>query len=166
MGENLALQKQETAKARAAYAEYEMLGPHRSLANLAQRDGKKTSYIRQLQRWSSEYGWVERANRYDMSQVEERRRRREAEREKMEAEHALIGHAAAIRAADLLRQRMESSDIGTYALVQLLKIGTDLERLARGAATERQEITGKAGGPIVIETQWGTSKVANQEDEE
>lgn len=142
MGEPL-----ETPKAAQAFQEYCLL-EDRSLAKLAQKYGRKPSYIRQLQRWSSDYQWQDRVKQYDAEQVEERKRKREAELAKMDLEHALMGRTAAIKAADLLRRRMDDNDIGAYALVQLLKIGTDLERLARGGATERQELTGKDGEPL------------------
>lgn len=48
-----------------AFNEYCLLGPGRSLAKLAEKGGKSTVYVRQLERWSSAYGWVTRAREYD-----------------------------------------------------------------------------------------------------
>lgn len=50
----------ETAKAHQALCDYANLGHTRSLAKLCELYGKKPSYVRQLQRWCSEYRWVER----------------------------------------------------------------------------------------------------------
>ena len=51
---------------------------------------------------------------------------------------------------------------GKYTLAsanQLLKIATDLQRLAIGSATQQIALTGKDGGPVemdvVVETFWG-----------
>ena len=50
-------------------------------------------------------------------------------------------------------------DFGAAATVQLLKFATDIERIARGAATEQLALTGKDGGKVemdvIVETFWG-----------
>ena len=154
----------ESAKAAAAYANYEALGETRSLPKLlawyqeqAEKQLKATEgdkpaiyipHLSVLKEWSSKYSWQERTHQFDEAQREEKRRKRVAELDRMDEEHAVMGRTASIRAADLLRQRMEKNDIGAYALVQLLKVGTDLERLARGGATERSEVTGPNGEPL------------------
>jgi hypothetical protein len=156
----------ESPKAAAAFTEYCLLGPSRSLAKLAkvsERFGMPAVSVRHLEQWSSAHQWQEWAKEYDADLLAERERKYRDALIKMDAEHALIGRTAAIKAADLLRSRMDENDIGAYALVQLLKVATDLERLAREAATMRQEVTGKDGGPVVINTEWGTSKVRGDE---
>ncbi len=142
----------ETPRAAAAFADYCALGPGRSLAKLAARNGDTPSKIRSLKRqyeaWSSEHGWQERVKLYDRERAEERRLKLEAEIEAMNARHAGIGQKAAEQAIQQIERLMAAQEFGSYAAVQLLKISTDLERLARGAPTERQELTGKDGEPV------------------
>jgi hypothetical protein len=61
--------KEESAKAAAALHDYCLL-KDRSLASLAQKYGKSTAYVRQLERWSSQYQWVARAAAYDAQQAQ------------------------------------------------------------------------------------------------
>lgn len=139
----------ETTKSMAALNAYLEMGPSRSLAKLAQKWGKNTSYIRQLERWSSEYGWVEQAKQFDKEQAEERHRKQEQEISKMNQEHALLGRTQALRAVKQIEELIKVQKFGSQAAVQLLKVSTDLERLARGAATDRQELMGKIDGDHV-----------------
>jgi hypothetical protein len=52
----------ESQKAFAAYCEYRDMGAERSLAAVSQKLGKSTAF---LSRWSSHWGWVDRARAYD-----------------------------------------------------------------------------------------------------
>jgi hypothetical protein len=129
----------ETAKARKAYSDYEALGESRSLAKLAAHYGSPPSYVRQLQRWSAMFHWQERIKRYDDQVAEEKRKRRQAELEKMDEEHALIGRTQALRAVAQIERLITAQDFPASSAVALLKFGAELERLARGAATSRVE---------------------------
>lgn len=60
---------QETVKAAAVFHEYCLLGMGRSFAKLAQKLGKPSGYTRQLETWSSQYRWQERAKQYDVEQA-------------------------------------------------------------------------------------------------
>ncbi len=55
----------ESSRAYAARVEYVTMGAGRSLDKLRQKYVKNTSYIRQLQEWSAQYGWVSSAEKYD-----------------------------------------------------------------------------------------------------
>ena len=57
----------ETAKAYAAFLHYLSLPPNgRSIAAAVEAAGRKQSTIRHWERWSSQYGWVDRAQAYDV----------------------------------------------------------------------------------------------------
>jgi hypothetical protein len=127
----------ESAKARAAYAAYEAMGPDRSLAKLAQTYGKSTSYKRQLERWSSQFHWPARVAEYEQLQLAQRRRKREHELEVMNDEHAIYGRTQALRAIQQIERLIREQKFGSQAAVQLLKVATDLERMSRGASTAR-----------------------------
>jgi hypothetical protein len=62
----------ESAKAQEAFAEYVALGPHRSLAKLAQRyakNGKTAAVLRQLEYWSSDFHWQDRLKQLAAEQL-------------------------------------------------------------------------------------------------
>lgn len=59
---------QEAPAAFEMFAHYRDQGPQRSLARVRQAFGKKPSYLRQIQRWSSTHRWVERATAWDDEQ--------------------------------------------------------------------------------------------------
>jgi hypothetical protein len=130
---------QETPRAAAAFREYCLLGPDRSLAKLAAVWGKKQSYVGQLQRWSSAYGWVARAKEYDSEQAEEKRKRRQVELERMDEQHARIGHKQLLRSIKIIKRHIDEEDTTLSSAVSLMKAAYELERLARGAATSRLE---------------------------
>ena len=152
-------QAQETPKAALAFEAYCDLGPgNRSLRALADKTGTKLS---QLGVWSRTYEWVARASAFDKEQVEKERRKREREedqkRRKKEAEieamnerHASIGVTQQKLAIEHLKRLADANAIGPYAAVQLLKLATDLERVARGEPTEHTQVTGNVGVSIYL----------------
>lgn len=129
----------ETAKAAAAFRDYCLMGSDRSLAKLAEMYHKNKSYVHQLARWSSQHHWQDRVKRYDEEEAEKRRQKRRAELEAMDERHANMGRLNAMIAARRLNDLLESGEINASAAVSLLKVATELERLARGAATSRME---------------------------
>lgn len=147
----------ETPKAKAAYEEYAALGPSRSLRKLAeqvrQSDGEASVRLRTLEEWSVQHNWQARVTEYDKERVAEKRRRREAELEQMNEEHAVMARDQALRAVQQIERLITAERFGSQASVQLFKVATDLERLARGAPTERSEQTGPDGEPLNTGTQ-------------
>lgn len=144
----------ETPKAAAAFDEYCLLGPNRSLRKLAEKfrqtSDKPIASESTLMVWSSEHNWQERVKQYDAERAEEKRRKQEAEVEAMNQRHAQIGVTQQARAIEQIKTLIEAKAFGSMAAVQLLKLATDLERIARGAATDRQELTGKDGEPLDV----------------
>jgi hypothetical protein len=55
----------EAARAFAAWTVYRDLGSDRSLRKAAEMLGKSEGYVGQLERWSSRFGWVDRARASD-----------------------------------------------------------------------------------------------------
>jgi len=142
----------ETPKAAAAFQDYCLLGSSRSLAKLAQKLGKPSGYTRQLETWSSDYHWVKRVAAYDAEQRTERERKNQEALEQMNERHAVMGQANALQAVKQIDTLVKAKSFGSQAAVQLFKVSTDLERIARGAATERKELTGKDGEPLEAPT--------------
>jgi hypothetical protein len=148
----------ETPKAAKAFEEYCAM-EDRSLRKLEDKTGTKLS---QLGVWSREHNWQERIKVYDAEQVEKERVERQKAIQKMNQRHAMIGTTQQAKAIQQIEELIAAKKFGSQATVQLLKLATDLERLARGAATERSEVTGKDGGPIKVENR-DYSKFTNEE---
>lgn len=158
----------ESTKAQAAFIQYCSLGPDRSLAKLADLLDKKPGYVRQLESWSSAYSWVKRAREYDagilQKEANERERKRQEERDKMNARQTKIGTTQQANAIGRIQQLINDDKFGALASVQLLKVATDIERKAREEPDQKIELTGKDGGPIIIKTSWGTPKVERNKE--
>lgn len=140
----------ESAKAYQAYLDYRDLGVYRSLAKLNQQYGKKASYIRQLQKWSAQYDWQARIKQFEQEQAEERAAKIQAALDEMNERHIELALAQQEKASKQIADLIEARAFGSQAVVQLLKLATDLERLARGAPTEREEITGSISHKVVF----------------
>jgi hypothetical protein len=134
----------ETPKAAKAFEEYCAM-QDRSLRKLEDKTGTKLS---QLGVWSREHNWQERIKIYDAEQVEKERVERQKAIQKMNQRHAMIGTTQQARAIKQIEELIAAKKFGSQAVVQLLKLATDLERLALGAPTERTEQTGPDGGPM------------------
>lgn len=136
-------QKQETPKAYAAFLEYCALGPVRSLEKLAttwKTYGKPTANLRQLETWSSAHKWQDRVKLYDAERAEEKRLKNEAAIDAMNERQALMGMEQQERAVAQIEELMQAKSFGSIAAVQLLKMATELERLARGADSNKMKI--------------------------
>lgn len=142
----------ETPKALDAFNEYCLLGPTRSLRKLAEKldqtNSKPIASEATIMLWSTQHNWQERVKEYDNARADERRIKREAEIEKMNERHAMIGTTQQAKAIKQIEALIDAKAFGSMAAVQLLKLATDLERLARGAPTERSEQTGLDGEPL------------------
>lgn len=129
----------ETPQAAAAFQEYCALGPERSLRKLAESKQAYSKRVALLMRWSVEHQWQERVKTYDAERIEEQRRKRDAAIEEMNEQHAVMGRNQSARAIEQIETLIEARKFGSQAAVQLFKISTDLERVARGAPTEHIE---------------------------
>ncbi len=151
--------EQETPRAAAAYHEYCELGPGRSLRKLAESNQKYSKSIALLMRWSTRYHWVERARQYDAEVAAERLRKREEAIDAMNERQWTLARQGLELAHARILELMAAGKFGALAAVQYAKNSAELERLARGAATERAERTGQAETVIICETQWGTERL-------
>ncbi|SRR6266487_2296351 len=129
----------ETPKAAAAFEEYCAMGTSRSLRKLAAKQigSKSIATEATLMNWSRAFAWQERVKFYDAERIEARRVKQEAELDRMNDEHALLGRTQALRAIKQIEELIKAQHFGSQAAVQLFKISTDLERIARGASTDR-----------------------------
>ena len=147
-------QENETATAFAAFAIYRDLGLGiRSVAKVGQQLGKSKTLI---ERWSSQWNWVNRCRVYDQELDRMIRERHMSELYAARDRHALL----ASEVQEKVLQRLESmsaEEIPVPILAQMLKVATDVELRALGDSLGKTqtEITGPSGGPIQAEVVIG-----------
>lgn len=130
--------------AEAAYAAYAAMGPRRSLARLHQLLQDDFSWNgqpppkRNLEEWSSKYHWQERVKEYDRQRVEERRIIREERIAQTNDEQYEASREMFQKTLDYARDLIERGEMGSQATVTLLKVLSDLQRLA--VAADRAEV--------------------------
>ena len=138
----------ETPKAARAFYEYCLL-EDRSLAKLAQKWGKSGAYVGQLERWSSAHHWVERVATYDKEQMEQRRKEKYEQIRLMNERHAQIGTSLQLKGLKQADDLLKMGKVDASEAIRMIKLGTDLERLARGVPTEHTEQTVNTTGIAV-----------------
>lgn len=143
----------QTPKALAAQQEYLAMGPSRSLRTLAKGMGPsgKSYSLDSLQRWSSQWKWVEAAQAYDSGITA---------KAVAIAEKELSGEAAAARVGRLTRagkfnrivdlwleEKLENDPgaikkLGAYSIIELSRHASETERLDHDQPTQRTELMG------------------------
>ncbi len=146
--------QRETTRAADAFAEYAAIGPERSLVKLyeylRQTPGKPQVNYSTLEDWSRAHRWQQRVCEYDQAQRAIRAAKHQADIEKMNERHALIGTTQQRKALEQIEALIAAQKFGSQATVMLLKLATELERTARGAPSnvERHEMSGPGGDPL------------------
>jgi len=114
-----------------------------------------TSVRRQLSRWSSRWGWVERSQRYDDHLQFQDRLRQEKERKDMLTRHgkiAVLGQNLVVKGIEKLLADVEQGkrDLSASDASRLLDVAVKIERLSRGEPTEISELGGSDEHPIKV----------------
>src|SRR5215469_2051034 len=137
----------ESPEAARAFEQYYDLGEDRTLLLLAQkrlqviqkknqeatkRLPTEAALLTVVKRWSSDHKWQERIIARDKTEAEKARKKRDKAIEAMNERHALIATTQQARAIEQIKALIEAKAFGSVAAVQLLRLATDLERLARG----------------------------------
>ena len=144
----------ESAKAYEAFSVYlaQPVG-ERSLRNVSAALGKSTALI---ERWSRNYGWVERVNAYNAHLEAQARARFEADRLKQREQRqsvvrALVGQLArAMQAHSGKDAALTPSEINALAAAAA-KVLNESRAEFNDLPTQRQEVTGKDGAPVKTE---------------
>jgi hypothetical protein len=164
----------ESPEAANAFEAYYDLGDERSLLLLAQMQRQVLSaryqgstravpsegtLLSKFKGWSTSHKWQERVIERDRQKAEAKRKRQEETVHAMNERQALIGTTQQSTAIKLIAELGKKQEFKPRDAIQLLKLAIDVERVARGAATEQIALTGKDGGPIeqdiIVETFWG-----------
>ncbi|HWV98535.1 MAG TPA: hypothetical protein VNZ64_02465 [Candidatus Acidoferrum sp.] len=162
-------QPNESAKAFAAFSLYLSIGPERSLAAVGKKLGKSGTVI---ERWSAKFDWparvkahaayfavvereateaLTRAKGVDWVQRQEEHR---AEEWKVRCELIELARAA------IARWKANEKRCGSLeGIARLLDLASRLGRLASGMPTDKTEIAGENGGPIMVEFEAAVRKI-------
>lgn len=169
----------ETAKAISAFEQYWLLGKNRSLVKLQKhlqdlwgKEGVKSPTLTTLETWSSQHKWqdrlAKRERKYEAEAATRKRKKMEEDVDKMNDRHASIGVNAQLQALEVIKQIIDLGELNANQAITLLKMGTDLERVSRGAATQvtKTEIAGSEAMPLVIKTIWDKALIEQYHDDE
>jgi hypothetical protein len=159
----------ESEKAYAAFLAYLRMGPERSLVKLEKGIG---SNVKQLEKWSRRFGWVERIGKYTahLAKVEadaaeafvkdgavDWMRRQEEQRK---AEWA--ARCKLLEIAQKAIQRWEDDPKRSESLANIarvLDLASKLGRLASGMATDRTEMKTEFEGQLDMDWELAIRKV-------
>jgi len=141
----------ETNKAYYAFTLYRDMGYKRSLVKVGQKYGGNRNIRALMERWSSQYNWVERVTAYDDYLELQKRLAHEEELEKMCKRHLTLSMALQSKAAEKLKD-LEGKKMRVSDAIRAVSEGTKLERLTRGEPTEkvRGELVTTIKGPAVM----------------
>ncbi|NLT36711.1 MAG: hypothetical protein GXX95_00925 [Methanomassiliicoccus sp.] len=124
----------EPPRAYQAFEQHLNLGPGRSVVELSKTDKVNVS-LRQLQRYSVDYSWSERALAWDDHCFELSRQASEREYVKMSQYHAEASRALIKKGMKRLEQ-LDSEKLTPADAGRFIVDGIKAERLARGLTTE------------------------------
>lgn len=137
---------EETTKAYEAFGIFRDLGPSRTRRATAEQLGISPL---SLKLWNTNHAWDERARAYDQELDRARRVVLESERLAMRQRHAsqavILQRKVAERIAAMDPMEMTPKDT-----LLALDLSSKLERISRGEADARVELTGANNGPIEL----------------
>jgi len=144
----------ESSKAYAHFCLYRDMGVNRSIRQLPSVSGC-TSVVRQLNRWSSRWRWVERSQCYDDHLQYQDRLRQEKDRKDMLTPHgkiAVLGQNLVVKGIEKLLADVEQGkrDLSASDASRLLDVAVKIERLSRGEPTEISELGGSDEHPVRV----------------
>jgi len=136
----------ETSKSYDAFQRYLALGPTRSYVKIVEQYERPASYHRQIERWSSENDWVDRALAYDEHLWEQDRQEQIEEVRLMRRRHNLLAVTAIEKAAERIKN-IEPERLSVKDAIALAELGTRLERATRDPGVPAIELTQITVGP-------------------
>lgn len=132
MAEPWERQRHESHQAFQAFAAYRDMGTDRSTAKVAQRLGKSKTL---MDRWSSRWAWVSRAQAWDAELDRQNRQAQEQARRDMAERHAK--EAMLLQQKILARlERLKPEELSPADLARWLDVAVKVERLSRGEPAE------------------------------
>ncbi|MEG1894630.1 MAG: hypothetical protein RR162_00220 [Oscillospiraceae bacterium] len=120
-------QKSESSQAFEAFSTYRDLAAERSISKVCQKVGKSRGLI---QRWSSQWNWVERARIYDNSLEKEARAKAVKGIKDMTDRHIRLSMQLQAKAVAALGE-LSAEEMSAKDIKEFIKMATELERLNR-----------------------------------
>lgn len=144
--------EEETARAYHAFTTYLYLDTGRSLAKAAEvfyGPHKGAANVRQMEKWSAQWSWVQRVEAWEAHQREKEAREYEAARKKAKDDRLTIIRNFKVQVAKgIMRLNPEEIALKYKDLVEAFKVVMEQERIEYDdMPTSRQDIT-SAGKPI------------------
>jgi hypothetical protein len=141
----------ESPQALEAWTAYCNMGADRSLVAVGQKLGKSKAL---MERWSKRHDWVVRSITHDQAIADEDARRDQVERladlAKRRSERLAIASAMRLKAAGALQKlTIDQLVARPDAMIRMFQAANHAELLETGLATERSEITGPDGSPLL-----------------
>jgi hypothetical protein len=162
-------QPNESQKAFAAFSLYLGLGPQRSLAAVGRKLCKSKVVI---ERWSSKFDWPARVNAHSAHMALVEREATEAlarskavdwvkrQEEHREKEWELRCKLVKLAETAIERWLANPARCGSLeGIARLLDLASKLGRLSSGLPTDKTEVTGENGGPILVEFEAAVRKI-------
>jgi hypothetical protein len=128
--------EKESKKAFEAFQMYRDMGADRSIRKVAKELGKSQQL---LSRWSAQYDWVDRANKYDAEMDRIALLQQEKERKAMIKRHA----KQSMIFQEQVLNRIKKFNVEELEPKDMIKWWTEavkIERLSRGETTEKSEV--------------------------
>ncbi len=132
----------ETPQAAQAFEDYYDLGDDRSIRKLAESNQKYIKSVSKLLKWSTEHGWQERVKVRDRERAEAKRKKHDAEIEEMNKRHTQIGTSLQLKGIKRADSLLQKEEVTASEALRMIKLGADLERVARGEPTEISQVNG------------------------
>lgn len=130
--------------------------PHRSPQDLAKVLDKSVAYLTQCA-WAGR--WRDRAERYDVHQVEIERARRRVERRKIEDQHLVLARAFLVKSAEALKL-LDPADMKPIDIVRMVEAAAKLQRAVLDMPESTLAVTGQGGGPVALSVVGPMSETA------
>jgi hypothetical protein len=131
----------ESTAAFSAFCQYRDMGAERSLVKVGQQLGKSRAL---MERWSAAWNWVGRVWEFDVAEAERTREQLSRDRLAMRRRQVRLGIAMQSVASYGLRElqqkveRGERLDLTVDEIVNLMRVGAELERRAVGEEKDSQ----------------------------
>jgi hypothetical protein len=131
----------ESTAAFGAFCRYRDMGAERSLVKVGQQLGKSRAL---MERWSAAWNWVGRVWDFDVAEAERTREQLSRDRLAMRRRQVRLGIAMQSVASYGLRElqqkveRGERLDLTVDEIVNLMRVGAELERRAVGEGKDSQ----------------------------
>lgn len=105
---------------------------------------------RTLMQYAYQYRWTERAESHDYAQDQLEAAKLLRLRQEMYARHRKIAGSLQAKAVAALKD-LDPADLTALDIVRMIRYGTQIEATALGEPTQITQVSGPAGGPVLVD---------------